>query len=176
MKNFYLTRIFIFLTMFILLACSNDDEGLEIQEEFLTAKVDGAEYWVGDTNPIIDCKKHLTDLGSINLAVKAMNNDGRIMEFLILNDRGAGSYHIGNRTYFPGNSFVNGNWMKYSEPISQEIWSTRINEYISDGASLQVITDDGTFLSGTFSFNAQGEVGESIRSISEGNFSIEIDR
>lgn len=133
-------------------------------------------YLVGSSGSIIECKKRLTEFGSINLAVKAKTAEGKIIEFLILNYRGANMYNIGNRTYSTGYSFLNGNWMKYSETLPIGVWSTTKNEYISDRAFIKITNDNGTYLTGTFSFNAQDEIGESIRSVSDGNFSLEIDR
>lgn len=174
-KNFILCSLIV-IGVLIFPGCSSDDSNAEIQEEFLTAKINGEDYLVGSSNSIIECKKRLTEYGSINLAVKARTEEGKIIEFLILNYRGANMYLIGNRTYSTGYSFLNGNWMEYSETLPLGVWSTRKNEYISDRAFVEITTDNGSVVTGTFAFNAQDEVGESIRSVSDGNFSIEIDR
>ncbi len=176
MKNLLLNRALICILSLLIAGCSKEDNLPEIQEEILTATVDGEPYRIENSNSFIECRKHLTEYGSINLSVKASTAEGKTVEFLILNYRGANIYLIGNRTYLNENSFVNGNWINYSEALQQEVWSTTRNEYVSNGAFIEIINDNGNFLSGNFSFRAQNMVGESIRTISDGNFSVAIDR
>jgi hypothetical protein len=166
MKKILLLPIFI-----LLLGCSKDEDIAGNQEEFFMAQVDGEEYFVGGSNSIIRCKKHLTDLGTIGLAVKASTGEGKDIEIIILNYNGANTYLFANNTYIP----INGNWMKYSQALPQGVWSTTQNTITSNRAILEITNDDGKTISGTFSFDAQDEFRESIRSISEGNFSVEID-
>ncbi len=72
--------------------------------------------------------------------------------------------------------FLNGNWLLYAESLPEEVWSTKYNTFISDGAYIEITSDDGIHLGGTFSFDAQAEVEESIRSISDVKFSNAINR
>lgn len=169
------TNLFI-IFIITLAGCSTNDDAIEIREQFLTAIVDGEEYRVGGANPYIDCEKLLTHYGSINLAVKAQTEEGKIIKFLILNYRGPSTYLIGNRIYATGTEFLNGNWLEYAESLPAGVWNTKHNTFVSDGAYIDITGDDGDYLSGTFSFNAQAELEENIRSISEGKFSIAFKR
>lgn len=59
------------------------------------------------------------------------------------------------------------------------LWTSGVqikNEYVSNRAILETTNDNGSFLSGTFSFDAQNDNIESVRSTSEGDFSIAFDR
>lgn len=85
--------------------------------------IHGAEYLVKSSD-IIECKKFITNYGSINLAVKVRNEEGRIMECLILNYRGAKVCLSGNSNNLVGGSAVSGNWMKYAETYPLDVWST----------------------------------------------------
>lgn len=161
---------------FIFQGCSNDNNVVSAQEEFVKAKVNGADYLVKSSD-IIECKKILTNYGSMSLTVKVENEEGNIMEFLILNYSGANVYPIGEKTYFLGGSGVDGNWMKYSETYPQlGIWITNKNIHLNNRAHFEITNDNGNYLSGTFSFDAEDVNGETLRSISDGKFLFEIDR
>lgn len=176
MKNLLLNFALAFSGMILLSGCNNDDDTAQIQQEFLTASVDGEEFMVEGSNAPIKCQKLVTEFGSINLSVKVETEEGNTIEFLVLNYKGKGPYTIGNLTSTFEGTFLNGNWMNYAETSPEGFWSTNNKELISDTDFLEITGDNGNYLSGSFSFVALDDVGESLRSVSNGNFKIKIDR
>jgi len=175
MKNLVIGCILIISGAGISSGCSENEDMLNNRDEFFTAKVNGNTYAVNSFD-IIECKKHVTDFGAINLAVSIKTESGKNMDFLILNYRGPNIYLNGGPDYLTDSARLNGIRMAYSETNPHGIWSTMRNEIVSNTSYLDITSDNGNLLTGTFSFDAQDQIGTSIRSISEGNFSIYIDR
>ncbi len=149
---------------------------IQIEQEFLRASVDGEEFMVNGSNPMIKCQKFITEVGSINLLVKVETEEGKTIEFLVQNYNGKRNYPIEKYNPFIDNIFLNGNRMNYSETSPLGFWSTNHKNAIDNGDFLEITDDDGIYLSGSFSFVAMDDVGASWRSVSDGNFKIKIDR
>ncbi len=175
MKNLFSSLVVAFSGLILLSGCNNDDDMVQIEQEFLKASVDGEEFMVNGSNLIVQCQKLTTEFGSINLKVKVETEEGKTIEFLVLNYNGKRYYPIGNPTPSLDNTFLNRNWMNYAETSPQGFWSTNHKNMIGDGDFLEITEDDGIYLSGSFSFVALDAVGASWRSVSDGNFKIKID-
>lgn len=175
MKNLFLRLALAISGLILLFGCNNDDDMIPIQQEFLSASVDGEEFMVNGPNPIVKCQKRITEFGTINLSVKVETEEGKTIEFLIINYLGNRNYPIGNLNSPENNTLLNGNWMNYTETSPQGFWSTNNKNVIGGGDFLEITEDDGIYLSGSFSFVATDNVGESLRSVSDGNFKIKID-
>lgn len=169
MKTLFLSFALALSASILFSGCNNDDDVNQIEQEFLAAFVDGEEFVIDGSNTLVECKKMITEFGSINLSVKVETEEGKTIEFLVLNYNGTGVYPIGN-------SLINENWINYTEPIPDGFWSTRNNIIRSDLDFLEITQDDGSYLSGGFSFVAFDDIGTSLRTVSDGNFNIKIDR
>lgn len=169
MKTLFLSFALAISASILFSGCNNDDDMTQIDQEFLTAFVDGEEFMVDGSKTLVECQKMVTEFGTINISVKVETEEGKSIEFLVLNYYGPGIYPVGN-------NLLNGNWMNYTEPIPEGFWSTRNNIMGSDKDFLDIRQDDGSYLRGAFSFEAFDEIGTSLRRVSDGNFNIKIDR
>ena len=169
MKTLFLSFALAISASILFSGCNNDDDMTQIDQEFLTAFVDGEEFVVDGSKTLLECQKMVTEFGSINLSVKVETEEGKTIEFLVFNYYGPGIYPIGNNP-------LNGSWMKYTEPVPEGFWSTRNNMMGSDIDFLEITQDDGSYLSGGFSFVAFDDIGTSLRTVSDGSFKIKIDK
>lgn len=138
MKNLLLNFALALSWIILLSGCNNDDDTAHIQQEFLKASVDGKEFKVEGSNALFNCKKLVTEFGSINLSVKVETEEGNTIEFLVLNYKGQGPYPIGNLTSSFEGTFLNGNWMNYAETSLEGFWSTNNLELMSDIDFLEI--------------------------------------
>ena len=73
--------------MFLIAACSTEDDQIS-EENFFKADVEGERFEVNDFSGIISGEKRVSSIGTVDLAVKAESNEGKSIEFLILNYNG----------------------------------------------------------------------------------------
>lgn len=105
--------------------------------------------------------KFFTNFGSVNLSVKVETEEGKIIEFLILNYNSEKVYPIGNLNYTYGNSFFFRNWMNYSGISTEGIWSTINYRNLDSENCVKITGEDVNWVIGSFSFVAQESAGES---------------
>lgn len=156
--------------------CSEADDSLNLQQEYLFAEIDGAEFSGDHTNGETTCQKVLTPHGTINLSYKMRRFDGKRIEFLIQNYSGSKRYLIKipdilNAT----NSSIN--WINYVEGPEESSWSTRYNKNLNPEIPdyIEVTEDNGKFLKGHFSFEGHNAEGTSSLSVTNGDFTVMLD-
>ncbi|WP_424495312.1 hypothetical protein [Salinimicrobium sp. GXAS 041] len=169
---------FITACYFVLLSLNScsEDEDVVTREEFLSAQINENNFNVSRQNGILRAEKQLSSYGTINLLVSGENYEGKSIEFLVLYYNGEKTYTIGNRPFLTPGSFLNTNWCKYSEHDSDELWST-INEFFYTGLLsnyVEITEDDGSYITGNFSFEGHNSAGSSSRLISDGNFRLKV--
>ncbi|MDT0685934.1 hypothetical protein [Autumnicola psychrophila] len=175
MKKIVIFKTICLLMLLPLSSCSEDDSP-RIQEEFLSARVNGENFNVDKENGVLSAKKQLSSYGTINLLVRCETHEGKNIEFLVLYYYGEDNYAIGNRSSLTSGDFMNSNWCKYSEASTGQFWSTA-NDSFFTGSLLnyvEITEDDGSYIAGNFSFEGHDSSGSSFREISEGNFRLKI--
>ncbi len=150
---------------FLLVGCNNDDDSLQLmdEEEFLMARIDGVNLNVRDGDGIISCEKYVTHTGSMNVVLRVGSASGESIEFKLSN-------YIGNNSYSLGNSSFPGSWIKYRQGEGE--W---LNVKGNSLDLIEILEDDGKYLSGRFSFQGHNGVDLSRKLVSDGNFRVKID-
>jgi len=159
--------LLVFLTT--LIGCSNNDDlDNNLNEEFLTARIDGAEWNVKKEEGIISCKKIMTSRGVVNLLIKAIDANGNEIELYVDN-------YIGNRTYVFGDNILNTNRMNFKQKDNGHSWGviTNLSRDISLN-KLEVLNDDGLYLKGSFNFEGVNMLDMSSKSFQDGHFSFRL--
>lgn len=166
MKNFiHKIAAPLFLMTCLLVGCNNDDDSLQLmdEEEFLTAKVDGVDLFVQGMEGIISCEKYVTHTGSMDILFKVGTVSDESIEFRISN-------YIGNNFYSLGSSSFQNSWIKYRQGDGE--W---LNVKGNSQDIIEIIEDDGNYLTGRFSFQGHNQTDLSRKLISDGNFRVKID-
>lgn len=167
-KNLKLIVVPCVFIIFLLLGCS-DDPVDQIQEEFLSAQIDGADFMVDRSVGLISCEKYLNDYGGIDLQVKVETPSGEILEFYIAN-------YMGAKNYIFSNNIFNKNWMRYgiTNPLGDWFTFAENKQVQTTFPYLNIIEDKGNYIKGSFEFQAHNRVDNSMKSINNGNFNFKI--
>lgn len=175
MKTIKFNAILLFMLL-LLTGCSSDDNVLQIQEEFLSARVNSENFDVETQNGLFFAQKQIASNGAITLLAKIKTDEGKTIEFRILNYFGERSYPLGNRQFLEQGSFVNGNWSKYIEDEPSSIWSTENDSFYTGVLpnTIEITLDDGSYIAGNFSFEGYDRTGASSKMISEGKFNLRV--
>lgn len=149
----------------LLVGCNNDDDSLQFmdEEEFLTAKIDGVDLFVQGEEGIISCEKYITHTGSMDVLLRVGSPSGESIEFKLSN-------YIGNNSYSLSNNSFQSSWIKYRHEEGE--W---LNVKGNSFDLIEILEDDGNYLSGRFSFQGHNGVDLSRKLISDGNFRVKID-
>jgi len=165
-----LTNLVLILLVFLitLIGCSKDDSVNELNDEFLTAQVDGADWSINKSTGIISCEKIITSRGVINLLIKARSVNGDYMELYIDN-------YVGKRAYTFGDNILNDNKMSFSQYENGNSWNVLINPNRDKTLNnLEVLDDNGKYLKGSFNFEGTNMKDMSIKKFQNGNFNFKI--
>lgn len=176
MKTNSTISLILLFTLFLITGCSDDDNAILIQEEYLITKVNGENFNADLQNGQLFAQKQISSHGAISLLAKVKNDEGKTIEFRILNYLGQRSYPIGNRQFLEQGSFVNGNLCNYIEDNPSGIWSTE-NDIFYTGTLpnfIEITSDDGSYITGNFSFEGHEKTGVSSKMVSEGKFSLKL--
>lgn len=167
MKNFIQTIAAPLVLIACLLVGCNDDDSLSLmdEEEFLTVRIDGEDLFVQNANGIISCKKFVSHTGSVDVLFQVSTNNGRNIEFRLYN-------YIGNNLYSLGNSSHQNSWIKYRQSNLEGEW---INLKGNSMDLIEILEDDGNYLTGRFSFQGHNGNDLSQKIISDGNFKVKIE-
>ncbi|MGY5851570.1 hypothetical protein [Salegentibacter sp. F14] len=165
MKNFF--RSFaapLVVITFLFIGCSSDDDSLPFidEEEFLTAKIDGVDLIVPDFEGTISCKKFVTHAGSVDVLFRFESSSGEGIEFKLSN-------YLGNHSYSLGHNNFPGSWIKYRK--DQGEW---FNIKGNSHDLIEILEDDGNYLTGKFAFQGHNGIDLSRKLISDGNFKVKI--
>lgn len=160
----------LFITFLLVLSsgCSKDSISAE-DELYLTAKINGEEFLVSNLSGNVKCEKFITARGTVNLSVNVESVEGETIEFLILNYRGEGTYTLGD-------SFLNRNWIKYRQSLPFGEWKADNTTFDALGHpnSIDVTADNGSNITGVFSFEGYEESSLTRISVSDGDFNVRI--
>ena len=164
-KTMYLVMLF---TAVLFTACSGDDDndgdggdGGAGGAEFLTAKVNGANFEAAQDPAVIVAAT--TSNGVLTL--HGGENSGATIRATIQSYTGVG-------TYTTGDNLSNVNSLTYLTISPIATWMSTFN--IGSG-TLEVTSDDGSTVEGTFSFEGFNAQDQSTKSITEGSFKATID-
>ena len=159
--------------MFILLiglslvftSCKKDeDEDTSNAAEFLTCKIDGSSFSAAqDPSVIVGAQ-----INSGVLAVHGGTNTGETIRLTAYGYNGVGTYHAGD-------SFTNSNSLMYVSITPVATWSTLFDGTSGYEGDINVTSDDGTTIEGTFSFSGYDAQSKTVKTISEGKFKALID-
>lgn len=173
----------LFFMSLAIVACSSDDDGGDDGSnnnnnnngggELFTAKVDGATF-SASTDPATLIGGTLSSSGGITvLAAQGSTNDGKFINFQIINYTGVG-------TYATGDDLSNANQIMYGELQGSTAVSWASNAIVAlSGAigpgEIVVTAEDGTMAEGTFSFEGYNGDDMTVKNITEGQFKITFD-
>lgn len=151
-------------------ACSSDDDaaannnengngngnGDGNASEFLTAKIDGADFEAAQDPAVIVA----ASIGNGVLSIQGGQNDGQTIRATINGYDGPG-------TYTTGDGLNNTNQLMYVTLTPVATWMSTFN--IGSG-TLEVTSDDGDVIEGTFSFEGFNAEDNTTKNITEGAF------
>ena len=168
MKKLTNLRLILLVFLTTLIGCSNDDSSNNLNDEFLTAQVDGAEWNVKKAEGVISCKKILTSRGVVNLVIKATAVNGDYMEMYIDN-------YVGKHSYAFGDNILNFNKMRFRQNDNGSSWDV-INNPSRDIIinRLEISDDDGLYLKGSFNFEGINMLDMSTKSFQNGSFNFRV--
>ncbi len=152
-----------FLTVFAFTSCNNndDDEGGSGGDEFLTAKIDGADF-AASTSPATIIGATITN-GL--LVVQGGDNSGNTISFQIFGYTGIG-------TYATADALTSTNGIRYITISPVATWDSSGVTSITGIApgTIEVTIDDGVTVEGTFSFEGYNASDMSTKNITQGEF------
>lgn len=164
MRN--LKQFVLFLTTVSILqftSCSNSDDGENNNgDEFLTAKIDGVDFAASQSPAVIVGAQSTNGV----LVVQGGDNDGNTINFTIQNYTGAGTYNTGD-------NITNANLIQYLQINPVAGWASNLATAAVGGLTIGVIeitSDNGTTVEGTFSFEGYNGTDQSTKMISQGKF------
>ncbi|PHS67200.1 MAG: hypothetical protein COB12_04705 [Flavobacterium sp.] len=161
-KTIYVT----FLCLSVILAsCSGDDDNNDGDDdggtggtggtEFLTAKVDGANFEAAQSPAVIVGATS----GNGLMTFQGGTNEGKTIRGSVFNYDGAG-------TYTTGDNITNVNSLSYIT-LPNNLWNSTFD--IGSG-TITITSDDGTTIEGTFSFEGFNASDGTTKNITEGSF------
>lgn len=165
MKNlkikFLLIAVF---TVFAFTSCNNDDDddgGSSSGDEFLTAKIDGADF-AASTSPATIIGATITN-GL--LAVQGGDNSGNTISFQIFGYNGLG-------VYATADALIGTNSIRYITISPVATWDSSGVTSITGitPGRIEVTFDDGVTVEGTFSFEGYNAADTTTKVITEGEF------
>ena len=130
---------FIMCIAITLVACNNDDDSddsaMNTAAEFLTAKVDGVDFSAMEVSVTATISNNV-------LSLIGGDSSGNTFQITMQNYTGVG-------TYITGDVVTNSNAMSYITITPVALWSSTFD---TGSGILEVTSDDGSILEGTFEF------------------------
>ena len=157
------------VSLLTLTSCSSDDDsngdnGGNSGAEFLTAKIDGANYSAAQSPAVIVGAQSVSGV----LAVQGGDNSGNTISITLPNYTGVG-------TYITGDDLSNQNGIMYLE-ISGGAPSSWGSNFASAAVgtlmagTIEVTSDNGTTVEGTFTFEGYNAADMSVKAVTQGEF------
>lgn len=170
-----LSRYALIFMALLVTACDNDDDSTDGGDdpdgatgtEFVTAKIDGADYAAAQDPAVI---VGATIDGGV-FAVQGGTNDGETIRITINNYDGPG-------TYITGDVVTNGNMLAYVTLTPLATWMNGGVTALVDGVgtgTIEVTSDADGVVEGTFSFKGYNGEDMTTKTITEGQFKAIID-
>lgn len=155
--------LFTFLTVFAFSSCNNndDDDGSSGGDEFLTAKIDGADF-AASTSPATIIGATITN-GL--LVVQGGDNSGNTISFQIFGYTGLG-------VYATADALTSTNGIRYITISPVATWDSSGVTSITGitPGRIEVTFDDGVSVEGTFSFEGYNAADMTTKVITVGEF------
>lgn len=163
-------------------SCGNDDNGDGGDDggdngggaEFVTAKVDGADFAAAQ-NPAVLVGATKANQGGLSiLTVQGSNNDGDFINFTIVDYNGPG-------TYTTGDALTNVSLIQYGEltgTTGAEAWASNASTSAVGGLTpgeINVTVDADGVVEGTFMFEGYNGSDMSTKNITNGEFKANLD-
>ncbi|MEM7087586.1 MAG: DUF6252 family protein [Bacteroidota bacterium] len=170
MKTFRKSAYLVMLCMAVMFtACKSDDNNNEEEQgaqggngtEFLTAKVDGVDFEAAQDPAVIVSATVSNNV----MAFQGGKNNGETIRGTINDYNGVGTYQTGN-------DISNPNSLSYVTLTPVAAWTSTFN--IGSG-TVEVTSDDGTTIEGTFSFEGFNGADQTTKTITQGNFKAILD-
>jgi len=155
--------LFIGLSL-VLTSCKKNDDDTSNADEFLTCKIEGASFSAAQDPTVIVGAQ----INSGVLAVHGGTNTGETIRLTAYGYNGVGTYHAGD-------SFTNTNSLFYVTISPVATWTTLFDGTTGYEGDINVTSDDGTTIEGTFSFRGYDAQSQTVKTISEGKFKALID-
>lgn len=158
MKTLKRISILLFATI-LWVSCSSDDDNPDAGSdgEFLTAKVDGADF--SSFEDSIGASIGTGGAGDV-LAVQGSNTSGDYIRINIVGYNGVG-------TYVTGDNISNTSSAGYGTVQPIAAWNSTFD--IGSG-TIEITEDTSTYVKGTFSFSGLNAADSSTKSITQGEF------
>lgn len=153
------------------LSCSSDDNNEDDSngDEFLTASVDGSSFAAAQSPAVIVGAQSVNGV----LAVQGGTNDGTTISMAISNYTGVG-------TYTTGDSITSSNFIQYLtiSGTTPSTWASSLATSVIGtltAGSIEITSDDGTTVEGTFSFEGYNASDMTSKMITNGEFKANFD-
>lgn len=163
MKRLNFKTVFILLSfVFAYTSCGDDDDDSSSGDEYLTAKVGGTSF-VASTDPATIIGATITnDL----LAVQGGDNSGNTISFQIFGYTGTGTYKTGDNL----SSTNSINYITITPSVTT--WSSSGVTSIAGitPGTIDVVSEDGSTVEGTFSFEGYNASDKTKKIVTEGKF------
>lgn len=157
MKTLKKLSILLFATL-LWVGCTDDSNNPSGGDEFLTAKVDGADF--SSFEDSIGASIGTGGAGDV-LAVQGSNNSGDYIRINITSYTGVG-------TYTTGDAITNVSSLSYGSVTPLAAWTTTFD--IGNG-TVEITEDSATHVKGTFSFTGLNSSDSTNKTITQGEFS-----
>jgi len=159
-------------------SCSSDDNGGDNGDtgnngaaEFLTAKIDGADFAASQDPAVLVGAQMAAQGGTTVVVVQGSDNNGNAINFSIFNYEGVG-------TYTTGDGPTNSNLIQYLTVSPFAAWGSNLATSLVGGLTpgeIIITSDDGTTIEGTFSFEGYNADNMTTKTITEGEFKANFD-
>lgn len=176
MKNLKKTMVLLMsMIAMTFTACSSDDDGnngggSNGSGEYMRAKIDGTS-WSASTSFDTTGGTLSTNGGITILAVQGSDEDGKAINFSIINYDGPG-------TYTTGDSMANTNLIQYVTISPVAGWASNVATSVVGGltpGSITIASDDNGVVEGTFSFDGYNAGDMTTKVFTEGEFRANMD-
>ena len=175
MKTIKLFKLLVMGVLVIAISsCSSDDDGDDGNnsgaDEHVTAKIDGSD-WSASTDFDTTAATMASGGGSTILTVQGSDNDGKAINFSIMN-------YSGPATYTTGDNLANTNLIQYITVTPVAGWISNAVTASVGGltpGSITITSDSDGVVEGTFSFDGYNGSDMSTKVITEGSFKANIE-
>ncbi|TBW26723.1 hypothetical protein [Gramella sp. KN1008] len=154
---------YLFIIGLLFAGCSDDD--LEFSDEiYMSAKIDGVEYYMDSKSSKLTATRFVGPAGISKLKVEIISSDGQSLRFIIPKYSGKNLYMIGDNPMLPNiieyeSAVPYGNWF-CNHPGPNEVEKNYV----------EILKDDGNIVEGLFNFAGQNFEDNSIRRVTDGKF------
>lgn len=160
----YYTILLIGLLFTFNLGCSNDDSSDNLEDFYMSAKVDGANYYMTGKDSQLTAKKLVGPSGILKLQVSAFSGNGQHIKFVVADYMGEGIYLIGENPMLP-------TYIEIGDVQPFGLWTCH-NPGPNDFEKnfIQITSDMGDIVEGKFDFSGQNFEDNTMKKVQEGKF------